>query len=177
MLYKSSSYFKTEDVEGCHCSLRNSGRHFHKLLTHRGLGEPDEEDAAGGHSSSPWPRGSDRWCFGVEIFFVCSFMWNPQWTNLIIPAADLLSWASPSIPWDLLQSLLFMPPALTLFSFLASLQLWDLPLCPWTGKDPQFSKHICHCQAPPLLFSPTQASYSCSVFWLPSAYCCQLSLF
>lgn len=86
------------------------------------------------------------------------------------------SWlAPPSIPSDL-YSLFFVPPHLTLFSFLASLQLSVLPLCPCTGKTPQFSKHICCCQAPLRLFSPTQAPYSSSVFWLPSSSHCQLSL-
>lgn len=83
--------------------------------------------------------------------------------------------ASPSIPSDL-YSLFFVPPHLTLFSFLASLQLWVPPLCPCTGKTPQSSKHICCCQAPLRLFSPTQAPYSSSVFWLPSSSHCQLSL-
>lgn len=87
------------------------------------------------------------------------------------------SWlAPPSIPSDL-YSLFFVPPHLTLFSFLASLQLSVPPLCPCTGKTPQFSKHICCCQAPLRLFSPTQASYSSSVFWLPSSSHCQLSFF
>lgn len=60
--------------------------------------------------------------------------------------------APPSIPSDL-YSLFFVPPHLTLFSFLASLQLSVPPLCPCTGKTPQFSKHICCCQALPFAFS------------------------
>lgn len=83
--------------------------------------------------------------------------------------------APPSVPSDL-YSLFFVPPHLTLFSFLASLQLSVPPLCPCTGKTPQFSKHICCCQAPFGLFFPTQAPYSSSIFWLPSSSHCQLSL-
>lgn len=101
MLYKSSSDFKPEDVKGCRCSLRNSGKPFPKLLTHRDLRGLAKEDVVGEHSFSPWLRSSDQWCFAMEILFrVRPVMDKPcssrSWLALLSSSFDPL-WPSSGV--------------------------------------------------------------------------------
>lgn len=96
MLHKCSSDFKTGYVKGCCGSVRNSGKPFSKLLTRRGLRGPAEEDAVGGHSSSPWPGLATNVVLGWKLPPLL-FHVRPTWTSLILPALDFNPLWPPSV--------------------------------------------------------------------------------